>query len=93
MTLRQSEDGRWYGTCTVLLTRVVDGETQEIVGTRPPFGGITVRDFEGARFLEEWDEFWKARGFTITEPPILEEARRISRAAHVRSSAPESEES
>lgn len=83
MTMRKAEDGKWYGTIEVLLIREVDDEyrpmTQTIVGTRAPFGPIYVTEFEGKRHLEEWDAFWIERGFSITEPPILAEARRFSR--------------
>lgn len=84
MTLRQSNDGRWYGSMEVLLTRVVNGETEALVGHSPPFGQIaaTCSDVKGKKWhIEKPQEWWRAQGWTITEPPILEEARRISRAA------------
>ena len=79
MSLQQHSNGKWYGSALVLLTRIVDGETEQLVGSRPPFGGIHVEEFDGKRFVEEWDEFWTARGFEIVEPSILAEARRKSR--------------
>lgn len=79
--MQRHNDGKLYGTVHVLLTREqLDGEIQEIVGTQSPFGGIAVTEFEGKRYVEEHDEFWTDKGFTITVPPILEEARRLGRA-------------
>lgn len=77
----RSEDGKLYGSIEVLLVREVDGVTETLIGTQPPFGGIMVEDFGGKRFVEEPDRFWEGHGFTITAPPILEEARRLGRAS------------
>ena len=79
MTLRRGNDGKLYGSIEVLLVREADGETETIIGSQSPFGGIQVSEFGGSRFVEERDEFWIDRGFTITVPPILEEARRLGR--------------
>ena len=84
MPLNRHDDGKWYGTMEVLLTRVVEDEdggahTEALHGTRAPFGYVLVSEFEGKHYVEKPDSFWTGHGFTITEPPILEEARRISR--------------
>ena len=75
MTLRES-DGQLYGTAKVLLSRIVDGESEELVGSRAPFaGGIMVEEFEGRRWIEEPVKFWTDRGFIITNSPLLLDAR------------------
>jgi hypothetical protein len=79
MPLHRSANGGLYGTIEVLLVRMVNGCTETIIGEQSPFGGILVSNFEGSRYIEEPDEFWISKGFTITVPPILEEARRLGR--------------
>lgn len=88
MSMRRHDNGGLYGTVPVLLSReLANGEIEVLVGSQPPFGGITVTEFRGNRFVEEHDEYWLGHGFTITVPPILEEARRLGRARRVSASS------
>lgn len=81
MTLFRSKDGRLYGTVEVLLTRMVHDESEAFIGCQSPWGGISVRNYGNHSFLEKPQEWWESEGFTVTAPPLLEEARRLSRAA------------
>lgn len=81
MTLWRHDDGCLYGSIQVLLTREMEnGEIEVLIGSQSPFGGIAVKGFRGKYLVEERDEYWTGHGFTITVPPILEEARRLGRA-------------
>lgn len=89
MTFRRSEDGKLYGTIEVLLTRMVEDESETLIGHQSPFGGIIVDRFDTSRFVEERQEWWEAKGFTVTAPPLLEEARRLSRSSRTQTPIPE----
>jgi len=81
MTFWRGTNGRLYGTIPVLLNRETStGSVETLIGNRAPFGPIMVGQFKEERFVEKDDAFWEGHGFTITEPPILEEARRLGRA-------------
>ncbi|MDR7189764.1 hypothetical protein J2Y46_002590 [Microbacterium sp. BE35] len=79
MSFRKGSDGKWYGTIECLLIRVVGDETETVIGTRSPWGGI-MGELEGTRFVEKPAEWWEKEGFTITMPEIWHEARARSRA-------------
>lgn len=85
MTLNRSKnDGRLYGTSLVILTRdtgVPGEDIEQHIGYTAPFGGILVQRFNERSFVEESFSWWEQQGFEITEPPILLEARRLSRQA------------
>lgn len=72
--ITQREDGRMFGSAAVLLSRMVNGESEELVGSRAPFASEIQVEFEG-RYVEKPDSFWIERGFLITESPLLEQAR------------------
>lgn len=76
MTLTQGTNGQWYGSDPVILSRVVDGQTETYVGSSAPFSGVRIDAlFEGKKFREESTRWWEERGFTITISPTLQMAR------------------
>jgi len=79
MTFRRAENGKLYGTIEVLLTRMVGDESETLIGAQSPWGGIIARGYNGRPFVEERQGWWEAEGFTVTAPPLLEEARALSR--------------
>lgn len=82
MTLNRSKnDGKLYGTSMVILTRDTGavGDIEQHIGYSAPFGGILVQRFNERSYVEEPWAWWSAQGFDITEPPVLLEARRLSR--------------
>jgi hypothetical protein len=77
MSLEQGRNGQWFGNAPVLLCRIVEGKTEHLVGSSAPFGGVSVsEEFEGERFREHPQAWWKSRGFEITDSPMLHMARR-----------------
>lgn len=81
MTLRRHGDGTLRGEIEVLLTRIRDDLSETLVGTQSLVGGIHVRQYGTRRFVEQPQAWWEDEGFVVTAPPLLEEARRLSRAA------------
>jgi len=80
MTLNRSEnDGGLYGTAPVILAREKNGQVDFLIGYGSPWGPITMSEFEGSRFVEKSKGQWEELGFTVTETPAIEEARRLSR--------------
>jgi hypothetical protein len=75
MTLVEGDDGRLYGTAPVLLCRIVNGESEHLIGYASPFGGIMVTDYGNVPYTEEPKTFWEREGFKVTESPLLLEAR------------------
>jgi hypothetical protein len=92
MTLRRSGDGGLYGSIEVLLTRMKADESETLIGFQSPWGGIHVREYGAQRFVEKDQSWWESEGFTVTAPPLLEEARRLSRERRRASSASKSGE-
>lgn len=80
MTLIRSEkDGGLYGTAPVILSREKNLEVEYYIGSSSPFGGIALsEEYDGKKFREEPRSWWENEGFTVTEAPELEEARRLS---------------
>lgn len=81
MTLHMSKDGRLFGRIEVLLTRMVGDASDTEIGLQSPWGGIIVDGYGGKAVTEKPQAWWEAEGFTVTAPPLLEEARRRS-ASH-----------
>ena len=78
MSLQRGKDGGLYGSAPVILSREVDGEFVNIIGSAPPFGGIMVsEEYEGKRYREEPYDWWREQGFIISEAPELQVARQV----------------
>lgn len=78
--MMRREGEKIYGTAPVILQREVDGVFEFLIGYAAPFSGILVQGSEFGPFVEEPHEFWQEKGFSITEAPVLDEARSIARA-------------
>lgn len=82
MTLTRSATGDGiFGTSLVILTRDTGavGDIEQHIGYTAPFGGILVQRYAGRSYVEQPYQWWRNEGFDITEPPVLETARELSR--------------
>lgn len=80
MHLKRSEhNGGLYGTTPAIVAKEKEGRIEFLVGEVSPFGPVRFKEFEGKSFVEVYIKDLEAKGYTVTVPEALEEARRLGR--------------